>query len=295
MSTLRWPVTALLVGLIAYGVVIGPFTAYMKQKPVEEKLGYLPSIDVLRYVSADHKELMAASLVLKVIMYFGGIAEKQQAKVIVQPPDYQRMSGILHGAVRLDPYNMDAYYFAQSFLTWDVKQYKIANDLMDYGMKYRTWDWMLPFFAGFNSSYFLKDYDSAAKYYQRAGELSGSDLSKLLAGRFMQESGQTELAIGYLSAMEKGERNQAVKKNYQTRLLAFKEVRRIEIARDRYKETRGQLQTTVDQLVQNGFLAPRPVDPYGGQFYLEPDGKVVTTSKFAFAGVRTNSKQKVSK
>jgi tetratricopeptide (TPR) repeat protein len=225
-------------------------------------------------------------------MYFGGIAEKQQTKVIVHPPDYARMSGILHGAVKLDPYNMDAYYFAQSFLTWEVKQYKVANGLLDYGMKYRTWDWYLPFFAGFNSSYFMKDYPAAAKYYQRAGELSGSDLSKLLAGRYMQASGQTELAITYLSAMEKGERNQAVKKNYQTRLTAFKEVRRIEIALDRYKDARGQLPTTIEQLLQGGFLSPAPVDPYGGQFYLEPDGKVVTTSKFAFAGVKNENKQK---
>jgi tetratricopeptide (TPR) repeat protein len=282
---------ALLVGLIAYRVILGPFTAYMKQKPMEEKLGYLPSTDVMRYMSADHKELLGASLVMKVIIYFGGIAEKQQTNVIVQPPDYARMSGILHGAIKLDPYNLDAYYFAQSFLTWEVKQYKLANDLLEYGMKYRTWDWMLPFFAGFNSSYFMKDYAAAAKYYQRAGELSGSNLSKLLAGRYMQESGQTELAITYLSAMEKGERNQALKKNYQTRLAAFKEVRRIEMARDRFKEARGQLPTTVEQLLQSGFLSPAPVDPYGGQFYLEPDGKVATTSKFAFAGAKKENKQ----
>lgn len=292
MMILQRPITALLAGLIAYGVILGPFTAYMKQKPIEEKLGYLPSTTVLRYSSADHKELMGALLVMKVIMYFGGIAEKQQAKVIVQPPDYQRMSGILHGAVQLDPYNMDAYYFAQSFLTWEVKQYKIANALLDYGMKYRTWDWYLPFFAGFNSSYFLKDYAAAARYYQRAGELSGADLSKLLAGRYLQESGQTELAITYLSAMEKGERNQAVKKGYQTRLAAFKEVRRIEIARDRFTESRGEAPTTVEQLLQEGFLSPPPVDPYSGQFFLEPDGKVATTSKFAFAGAKKDQNQK---
>ena len=117
-------------------------------------------------------------------------------------------------------------------------------------------------------------------------------MSKLLAGRYLQESGQTELAIVYLSTMEKGERNQAVKKNYQTRLAAFKEVHRIELARDRYKEARGQLPKTVEQLLQDGFLAPVPVDPYGGQFYLEPDGKVATTSKFAFAGVKNQNKQK---
>lgn len=194
------------------------------------------------------------------------------------------MSRLLHGAVQLDPYNMDAYYFAQSFLTWDAKQYKLANELLDYGMKYRTWDWYLPFFAGFNNAYFLKDYAAAAKYYKLAGELSGSDLSKLLAGRYMQESGQTELAIGYLAAMEKGEKNEALKRNYQVRLNAFREVRRIEQARDKFKEIKGRRPATIEQLTQEGFLVPRPVDPYGGQFYLEPDGKVATTSKFAFVG-----------
>ena len=293
MSALQRPVTALLVGLLAYGVVLGPFTAYMKQKPIEEKLGYQPSTNVLRYASADHKELVGASLVMKVIMYFGGLSEKQQANVIVQPPDYARMSSILHGAIKLDPYNLDAYYFAQSFLTWDAKQYQLANNLLEYGMKYRTWDWMLPFFAGFNSAYFLKDYKMAAEYYKRAGELTGNELHFSLAGRYMQESGQTELAISYLGAMEKNERNQAVKKNYQIRLRAFKEVRRIEVARDRFKETRGVLPETLDTLVRSGLLSPPPSDPYGGQFFLEPDGKVGTTSKFAFAGAGKGRTQKV--
>ena len=290
-SSMHKPLIALLAALLVYAVVLGPFTAYMKQKPIEEKLGYLPSTNVFRYASADHKELVGAALVMKVIMYFGGIAEKQQSKVIVQPPDYQRMSGILHGAVKLDPYNMDAYYFAQSFLTWEVKQYKIANALLDYGMKYRSWDWMLPFFAGFNSAYFIKDHKKAAEYYRRAGELSGSELYFSLAGRYMQESGQTELAIAYLSAMEKGERNPAVRKNYQTRLAAFQEVRRIEQARDRYLSSGGTLPVLLETLVRSGLLGPAPVDPYGGQFYLEENGKVATTSKFAFAGVKKENKK----
>jgi len=293
MRILQRPGIALLVGLIAYAAILGPFTRYMKQKPDEVKLGYLPSTNFFRYVSADHKELVGASLVMKVLMYYGTIVEKQQSKVIVQPPDYQRMSAILHGAVKLDPYNMDAYYFAQSFLTWDVKQYQLANDLLDYGMKYRTWDWMLPFFAGFNSGYFMKDYKKAADYYKQAGVLTGNPLYFSLAGRYMQESGQTELAISYLTAMEKEERNQTVKKNYQIRLKAFREVRRIELARDRYKETRGVMPVTLETLVRSGLLSPPPSDPYGGQFFLEPDGKVATTSKFAFAGADKDRNQKV--
>lgn len=284
-------VSAILVCLLLYGMLIIPFTTYLHNKPFVEKLGYVPSVTALKTIAADQKELVAASLVLKVLMYFGGLIEKADNQLAV-PPDYMTMSRLLHGAVKLDPYNMDAYYFAQSFLAWDVKQYKLANDLLDYGMKYRTWDWYLPFFAGFNSVFFLKDYAAAARYYQRAGELSGSDLSRLLAGRYMQESGQTELAISYLSTLLKGENNSVLKKNYQLRLNAFRETRRIESARDRYHETRGTMPVSLDQLVAGGFLSPPPKDPYGGQFYLEADGKVTTTSKYAFAGVKNNNKQK---
>ena len=283
--------SAALIFLVLYGILILPLTTYLHNKPFVEKLGYVPSVTALKTVAADHKELAAASLVLKVLMYFGGLVEKSDNQIAV-PPDYMSMSRLLHGAVKLDPYNMDAYYFAQGFLTWDVKQYKLANDLLDYGMKYRTWDWQLPFFAGFNSAYFLKDYATAARYYKHAGELSGSDLSRLLAGRYLQESGQTELAIAYLTAMEKGGRNPAIKKNYQIRLKAFRETRRIEIARDSYRASHGDLPASIERLVSEGLLNPPPKDPYGGQFYLVADGKVATTSKYAFGGTKSNSAQK---
>lgn len=277
--------------LVLYLILIIPFTNYLKNKPFVEKLGYTPTVLALKSIAADHKELVAASLVLKVLIYYGGLIEKNNNQVAFSP-DYMSMSKLLHGSVKLDPYNMDAYYFAQSFLSWEVKQYKIANDLLDYGMKYRTWDWYLPFFAGFNSAYFLKDYAAAAKYYKRAGELSGSDLSRLLAGRYMQESGQTELAIGYLTALEKGEKNPALKKSYQVRLTAFREARRIELARDQYLESHGNRPITLERLVSDGFLSPPPKDPYGGQFYLEENGKVATTSKYAFATVKKSNSNK---
>ncbi|MDD5106383.1 MAG: hypothetical protein PHC49_12290 [Desulfuromonadaceae bacterium] len=265
--------------------MIAPFTTYLKNKPFIEKLGYVPAVNVLKSVAVDQKELVSASFVLKVLMYFGGLAEKQ----FVVPPDYQSMSRLLHGAVKLDPYNMDAYYFAQSFLTWDVHQYKLANELLDYGMKYRNWDWYLPFYAGFNCSYFLHDYKKAADYYTKAGELSGNPLFKSLAGRYLQESGQTDLAIAYLFTMAQGERNPALKKTYQTRLTAFKEVKRIELARASFLKSGGIMPVTIERLIGAGLLTPSPVDPYGGSFYLQADGKVATTSKFAFGAAKKDS------
>ena len=280
------PAALLVTGLLTYGLLLAPFTAYLRNKPIEEKLGFVPSITLIRALSADHKEFVGASLVMKVMMYFGGAVGRSEGAVIAMPPDLQGMSRLLHGAVQLDPYNMDAYYFAQGFLPWEAGQAKVANDLLEYGMKYRTWDWYLPFFAGFNNAYFLKDYAKAAEHYQRAAELSGQPLFKSLAGRYMQESGGTELAIAYLSTMERGEMNPTLKKSYRVRITAFRELLRIEQARDLYRERNGVAPTSVEQLVRAGLLKPPPVDPYGGRFYLESDGKVKSTSKFAFVGAK---------
>ncbi|KAA0895261.1 hypothetical protein [Oryzomonas rubra] len=277
------PVSLVIAGLLVYGLLVCPFTDYMRNKPIEEKLGFVPSVKLLRPLSADQKELVGASLAMKVLMYYGGVLDKMQGgKIIAESPDLQGMSRLLHGAVQLDPYNMDAYYFAQGFLTWDAQQFNVANNMLQYGMKYRTWDWYLPFYAGFNYAYFLKDFKKAAEYYSKAGELSGQELHISLAGRYLQESGQTSLAIGYLRAMIATSRNETARKSFETRLKAFDGVRKIEVARDRFRGKQGREPLSVAELFKSGFLEALPSDPYGGQFYLQPDGAVATTSKFAF-------------
>jgi len=282
--TTKNPLILLLSGLLAYTLIIGPFTSTMNNKTIVEKLGYVPSTTLLKPLSADQKEIVAASLVMKVLMYFGGAVEPiQNKKTISEPLDLQGMSRLLHGAVKLDPYNMDAYYFAQAFLTWDAKQFSIANELLEYGMGFRTWDWYLPFFAGFNHAYFLKDFQKASIFYKRAAELSGQDLHKRLAGRYLQESGQTELAIVYMTTVIESQKNPTLKKMYETRLLAFQEIFKIEQARDVFQAERDRLPTTVKQLYEFGYLKSLPKDPYGGEFFIDQSGKVLTTSKFAFA------------
>jgi hypothetical protein len=271
----------LLLALLAcYGALLGPFTAYLAKRPVAVKLGFIPGPQVLKGVAADHRGDLAALLVLKTLLYFGTLSEPSPNGPEI-PPDYLGMYNMLTTAVQLDPYNMDAYYFAQSFLVWDLKRVKEADAMLDYGMKYRTWDWYLPFFAGFNNAYFLKDYAKAAGYFKRVSELTGSQLSTSLTGRYLFQSGQTDLAIAYLGAMEKSATNVAVKRSFGVRLDAFKKARRIEMARDRFREARGRLPASVQELVGAGYLDAVPADPYGGTFYLNQEGRVLTTSDFA--------------
>ena len=273
-----WGVAIIL--LFLYLLILVPFTSYLRHKPIVEKLGYTPQAEILRLISIDQKQSLAARLTLKVLVYFGSLVDANKNKIVI-PPDYFGMYKTMETAVKLDPYNMDSYYFTQAILVWDLKKVKEANGLLEYGMRYRDWDFYLPFFVGFNYAYFLKDYEKAATYYKRAGVLSGSELYQSLAGRYMQESGQTDLAIGYLAAMEKGAKNDAIRKTFRTRLKAFREVRRIELATAQFNRIHGRLPVTVAELLAAGLLKSAPVDPYGGEFYLDKGGKVKSSSKFA--------------
>jgi len=276
-----------LVGLVLllYVSVVVPFTAYMQNKPFVEKLGYVPSAATLRTTSLDQQYLVSSTLIMKVLFYYGSLFEAQKNHIDI-PPNYDGMVDVIETAVKLDPYNMDGYYFAQAILTWDNRRIERANALLEYGMKYRDWDFYLPFFAGFNAAYFLKDYPTAAKYYQRAADLTGYALFSKLAGRYMYEAGKTELAIVYLKTMLASTHDETIRQSFQLRLAALEETRRAEVARDLFIAEQGRHPKSLAELEQTGTLDFPLVDPYGGKFFLDETGQVRTTSKFSFAGAK---------
>ncbi|MEZ4484963.1 MAG: hypothetical protein R2864_10345 [Syntrophotaleaceae bacterium] len=61
-----------------------------------------------------------------------------------------------------------------------------------------------------------------------------AQLFKSLAGRYLQEAGETQLAIDYLQALAKSARTPAVKQALLVRIESFKAALIIEQARDRY-------------------------------------------------------------
>lgn len=262
----------------AYGLMIMPFTSYLKNRPVEVKLGYLPHPQVLKAVSGEHAPTLAAMMIAKVLFYYGTIIQNLQKNVIVHPEMFN-MYKTLQGVAHLDPYNMDTYYFAQAVYTWEVGRIDEVNHLLEQGMRYRAWDYSLPFYLGFNYGYFLKDYAKASGYMQKAAELSGDPLFTRLASRYFYESEHSEFALSFLEAMIQSAKDLAVRKTFEMRRDALKTVVSIEKARDRYRDRFGQLPHRIQQLVDAQLLPGLPVDPYGGTFYLDEKGGVKTTSK----------------
>lgn len=268
--------------LLAYLLVIVPFTAYLRARPVAVKVGYMPSADSLRLVAREHRYALAESAVIKILFYFGTI-DGETLNLLGAKPDYRQMYENLVQAIKLDPYNSDAYYFAQATFTWEARRIKEVNGLLEYGMKYRTNDYQLPFWLGFNCAYFLHDYENAGRYFQRAAEISGQPLFSNLAARYFYEAGETDLGILYLDTLIKSAREPALKQLYTIRKEALEGVRTISQAVDAYRKSYNRAPADVQTLLKAGFLTQIPLDPYGGTFYIDANGRPKTTSNFATA------------
>ncbi len=279
-----------LVLAVAYWATIVPLDRHMANRPVVVKLGYTPGPTVLRLAAGDYKPLLAEFQVLRVMFYFGSLVEKWQQRIHVAP-EFANMFRTIQTAVHLDPYNKDAYYFAQAAFTWQVGHAADVNRLLDYGMRFRTRDWLLPYFAGFNAAYFLRDYNQAAEYMRRAAQLSGHPLLTNLSARYFYESGREEVGIAFLQDMVARSQDAKEKRLYQLRLAALRAIREISVALQDYHEDQGQDPDTLMELVAKGYLEKIPEDPYGGEFYLTDQGRVRTTSEMALARSATGDQQ----
>ena len=241
------------------------------------KLLLLPSREMTRVMSFGN-EILAAQLIFYNSMFFVGSLEKPPTPAMSRELYYT-----LDTVTYLDPYNMDCYYFAQGALSWNRSLIEPLNTLLRRGMTYRSWDWHLPFFYGFNQFYFLGKPKKAAKYFKRAYELNPRNtfLPTLIA-RLHYEAEETEVAIDFLEEMIRNTTSENLRKWMMVRLQALRFVSLLEDAVDRYRQRYNSKPQNLRMLVEGGIIKAIPPDPYGGKFYLDQSGRVRTTSRFAY-------------
>ena len=285
---IRFLLTGLL--LLGYLLTVLPLGNYLYNRPEVVKLGFLPRAEVLEPLSLDHELFVAQLAVLKVIFYYGELVEQWKNRVVLSP-EYFNMFKNIETAIQLDPYNADAYYFAQSTFTWEIDRAADVNRLLEHGMQYRSWDPDLPFYAGFNYGFFLEDFEKAAFLMQRAAELSGQQFYANLAARYFYEADKSTLGLVFLERMIKHAKTDQERHFYRLRLKAMQRIKMLENALAAYRKLKGETLSGLEGLLEAGVLEEIPEDPYGGEFYIDSKGKVRTTSKMGLAFLRAERGQ----
>lgn len=240
-----------------------------------EELLVLPPA-AMKLLSLEYRDLVADLIFSRTLSFHGGVLKRGEK---LDAQTWQAIYQRLDASSQLDPYFVDPYYFGQAVLTWDAQMPREANALLDRGRRYRTEDWVMPFFMGFNAFYFLHDKPQGAAYLMEAARRPGSpSLAGLLAARLSSESGGGEIAIAFLQELEAKTDDQATKKEMRRRIGALRGIWVLEQAVEAYRGRFGSAPADLSELVKRGVLGELPTDPYGGVFYLNDQGKVWTTS-----------------
>ncbi len=251
----------------------------LRHLPTAGSESYTVPAPVLKISALEFDSLASDFLYLKALIFIGSTYERP-GKSKVKDWEMKWLYSMFDVATDLDPYFLDPYLLANSNLTWGAGMIQEANTLLQKGARYRDWDWTLPFFMGFNYFYFLQENDKASEYLMEASRRPGaSPMYAELAAKLAFKSQRTETAIFFMEELLNKTDDIIFIKEYETRLELLRNMLLLENAVNAYKKKSGRIPRHLDDLIKKGIIQTIPKDPYGGEFYIDPQGAVKTTSE----------------
>ncbi len=278
MRTLLIAILVFALALAANAVAINGVSRERDALRKEEGTGLLFPSSIAKIIALEYKGLVADALFSRAHTFYGG---KLMRREDLSEEEWSWIYKSADIATDLDPYFLDPYYFGAVNLAWEANRVKDANTLLEKALRYRTWDWTIPFYLGFNHFYFLQDNEKASEYLMEASRRPGSSsLMVDLAVKLSYKVKRTENAIIFLENILKRTDDEKLRREYETRLLALRRLLYLENGVAFYREKFGKKPHGLEELIQRKIINEIPADPYGGIFQLDAQGRVSSTSNF---------------
>lgn len=272
------PASILVVMLGLYAALSGAVWKQQERARLEVPAGYVIPSKFSRVLALGQQGLLSDFLFLKTITFVGG---RIGSGMPLSEDDWRFVEHSLDVVTDLDPYFKDPYVLTEGLLAWDAGLIAEANQLLAKGMAYRTDDWQLPFFIGFNQFYFLKDFTAATESLMVAARLPGSpSYLKTLAARIGYYGDKSKTALLFLQELVAEADDPLMRARLQKRLQVLEGSVVMEEALDRFVEDQGRNPEKLVELIETGYLEKFPVEPYGGTWIFNKEGRVFSTSRF---------------
>jgi hypothetical protein len=277
MRTLAAVIVLILAGLL-HITSLGKASESYKMLPQDTDQSFVLPSALIKIAALEFRGL-ASDLYFLNSMVFIGATQQRKDIPRVKEWEWRWFLKMLDTATDLDPYFFDPYYYANAFLLWDAGMVKETNLLLAKGSRYRDWDWMLPFFIGFNKFYFLENDSESAEFLMEASRRPGGDpMLASIAARLAYKEKRTETAIYFLEQTAKNTEDRNIKDRFETRIQALKSLLFLDNAVAEFKKKYGKIPTNIEALVNKNIISQLPRDPYGGTYYLAEGGKVRSTA-----------------
>jgi len=260
-------------------VALGRSTVERKQLPRGEGSAIVLPSPLLKIAALEFRGLISDYLFLDSIAFYGETLNRTE-RPRIKEWEWRWLYQTLTASTDLDPYFLDPYLFGNAFFTWEAGMIRETNDLLAKGSGYRTWDWMLPFFAGFNNFYFLQENEKAAEFLMEASRRPDADpMLVSIASKLVFKEKKTETSIQFLEEMLQRTDDESIRQRFTTRIEALRGILLLEQAVVQYQKRFHRKPQRIELLVAKGIIQNIPQDPYGGKFYLDPSGSVKSTTE----------------
>lgn len=228
-------------------------------------------------VCLEFDRIVADYLLLKTMIYLG---EKMERKERPGNKEWALIYRSLQQITNLDPRFLDPYVLAAMTFPWEAGMIPETCALLEKAVAARGEDYRPYFFLWFIKSYFEKDASAAAHYMKLASTKQGApQYLATLAARLDLYAGNTISGILFLEEMLEKTSSQATRQFLEKRIDALKRIAFLEEKVTLFKQRFGTYPSEIKELISSRILIAIPPDPYGGQFFIRPDGRVYTTSK----------------
>lgn len=244
----------------------------------EEKGGpttlFIPPATVLKRVALGYDRLASDFYWLRAIQYFGEGANARE--------NYRWLYPIINLVTDMDPQFAYAYKFAGVTIPYDAASAEKANQILEKGIKSLPEVWQIPFYVGFNSFYFMRQYEKAAQYMSRASRLPGAPpFLAGLASRLYAEAQRPDMAIEFLVEMYNSVEDDLLRKELEKRIkeaVVERDITLLNVAVEKFLELKGRYPANLPELVAAGIINRLPAEPFGGRYYFNPDKKQVEST-----------------
>ena len=211
---------------------------------------------------------------IRAIQHFGGARRDPTGE-----RSYRLLYPLLDLATTLDPHFMMAYRFGAIFLTESYPDGPGRPDqaiaLLERGLAIDPKKWQYAQDAGFVYYWWLRDYKTAAAWFDRGSRIEGAPWwMKSMAATTVAEGGDRQSSRQLWQQMYESADNEWVKNNAKLRLSQLEALDQIDALATlvrRYTTQFGRPPDSWNTLVSMRWLGGLPIDPSGTPYELQPD------------------------
>jgi tetratricopeptide (TPR) repeat protein len=271
MRSIRIAQTATFAGLALATFLLASKLDSGKLRPYD--VGIVPKASTLRWVSLGHPTLAANLLWLQAVQYIG------------EPRGSERGWGKLYPLVDtitdLDPRHGYAYQVAGTLLS-SFGHVPESSAILEKGARTLHDRYILPLLRAYNAFYYDDDWEAAGRFAEMAARAKGApDHVRHYALAFYVKGQRADAAVAFLeqslSETRDPETRKAVEGQLQQALLE-RNAARVEEAIRAWRDRFLAGPMFLGQLVEEKFLDAIPADPFGGELYVDQEGRVRSTA-----------------